>query len=192
MKLKVVKYKNYGLKNNNAGEIIEHKFYYSYYELNNGSIIELQFVQYIGPMTKEEDDYGFSYTNMTLKSGEELTYIFGQDFWEHWNTKPANHQIDNPQDPSKEEKECIRLFFDEHLKMNDLESEIVLVKPKKRIIKSLKKSLVSLGYSKEVKKRLKGLGIESRWDFINFDFDKGEDERILNDQKSFKDMYNDW
>jgi len=192
MKLKVVRYKNYGLKNSNAGEIIEHKFYYSYYELNNGSIIELQFVQYIGPMTKEEDDYGFSYTNMTLKSGEELTYIFGQDFWEHWNTKLANHQIDNPKDPSKEEKECIRLFFDEHLKMNDLESEIVLVKPRKRIIKSLKKSLVSLGYSKEVKKRLKGLGIESRWDFINFDFDKGEDERILNDQKSFKDMYNDW
>ena len=31
MKLKVVRYKNYGLKNSNAGEIIEHKFYYSFY-----------------------------------------------------------------------------------------------------------------------------------------------------------------
>ena len=76
--------------------------------------------------------------------------------------------------------------------MNDCESEIVLVKPKKRIIESLKQSLVSLGYSEELKKRLKDLGIESRWDFINYDFEKNEDERILNDQKNFKDMYNDW
>jgi len=71
--------------------------------------------------------------------------------------------------------------------MNDCESEIVLVKPKKRIIESLKQSLVSLGYSEELKKRLKDLGIESRWDFINYDFEKNEDERILNDQKKFKD-----
>ena len=76
--------------------------------------------------------------------------------------------------------------------MNDCESEIVLVKPKKLIIESLKQSLVSLGYSEELKKRLKDLGIESRWDFINYDFEKNEDERILNDQKKFKDMYNDW
>ena len=71
--------------------------------------------------------------------------------------------------------------------MNNCESEIVLVKPKKRIIESLKQSLVSLGYSEELKKRLKDLGIESRWDFINYDFEKNEDERILNDQKNFKD-----
>jgi len=38
MKLKVVRYKNYGLKNSNAGEIIEHKFYYSFYELYQVSI----------------------------------------------------------------------------------------------------------------------------------------------------------
>ena len=192
MKLKVVRYKNYGLKNSNAGEIIEHKFYYSFYELNNGNIIKLQFVQYVGPMTKEEDDYGFFYTNVTLKNGEEITYTFGQDFWEYWNTMPGYVQIDNPQNPSKEEEECVRLFFDENLKMNDCESKVVLVKPKNRLIESLKKPLVSLGYSEEIKKRLKDLGIESRWDFINYDFDKNEDERILNDQKSFKDMYNNW
>ena len=192
MKLKVVRYKNYGLKDSNAGEIIELKFYYSFYELNNGNIIELQFDQYVGPMTKEEDGYSFFYTNVTLKNGEEITYTFGQDFWEYRNTTPANLQIDNPQNPSKEEKECVRLFFDEYLKMNDCESEVVLVKPKKRIIESLKQSLVSLGYSEELKKRLKDLGIESRWDFINYNFDENEDERILNDQKSFKDMYNDW
>jgi len=128
MKLKVVRYKNYGLKNSNTGEIIEHKFYYSFYELNNGNIIQLQFVQYVGPMTKEEDDYGFYYTNMTLKNGEELSYTFGQDFWEHWDTKPAYHQIENPQHPSKEEEECVRLFFDEHLKMSDCESEVIFVR----------------------------------------------------------------
>ena len=38
VKLKVVRYKNYGLKNSNAGEIIEHKFYYSFYELYQVSI----------------------------------------------------------------------------------------------------------------------------------------------------------
>ena len=68
MKLKVVRYKNYGLKDSNAGEIIELKFYYSFYELNNGNIIKLQFVQYVGPMAKEEDDYGFFYTNVSLKN----------------------------------------------------------------------------------------------------------------------------
>lgn len=192
MKLKVVRYKNYGLKNSNAGEIIEHKFYYSFYELNNGNLIYLQFVQYVGPMAMEEDDYGFFYTNVILKNGEEITYTFGQDFWEYWNTRPAYHERDNPQNPSKEEEECVRLFFDEHLKMNDCESEVVLVKSKKRIIESLKESLACLGYSQELKKRLKDLGIESRWDFINYDFDENEDERILNDQKSLQDMYNNW
>ena len=76
--------------------------------------------------------------------------------------------------------------------MNDCESEVVLVKPKKRIIKSLKQSLMTLGYSEEVEKRLEDLGIKSRWDFINFDFDENEDERILNDQKNLKDIYNNW
>ena len=81
-----------------------------------------------GPMTKEEDDYGFYYTNVTLKNGEEITYTFGQDFWEYWNTIPAYHQIENPQNPSEEEEECVRLFFDEYLKMNDCESEVVFVR----------------------------------------------------------------
>ena len=192
MKLKVVRYKNYGLKDSNAGEIIELKFYYSFYELNNGNIIELQFDQYVGPLAKEEDGYSFFYTNVTLKNGEEITYTFGQDFWEYWYKRPGYVQIDNPQYPSKEEEECIRLFFDENLKMNDSESEVVLVKSKKRIIESLKESLACLGYSQELKKRLKDLGIESRWDFINYDFDENEDERILNHQKSLQDMYNNW
>ena len=48
---------------------------------------------------------------MTLKNGEEITYAFGQDFWEYWNTIPAYHQIDSPQNPSEEEEECVRLFF---------------------------------------------------------------------------------
>ena len=67
-------------------------------------------------------------TNVTLKNGEEITYTFGQDFWEYWNTIPAYHQIENPQNPSEEEEECVRLFFDEYLKMNDCESEVVFVR----------------------------------------------------------------
>ena len=156
MKLKVVRYKNYGLKNSNAGEIIEHKFYYSFYELNNGNIIKLQFVQYVGPMTKEEDDYGFFYTNVTLKNGEEITYTFGQDFWEYWNTMPGYVQIDNPQNPSKEEEECIRLFFDEHLKMNDSESEVVLVKQKKTHHRIVKRIFSEFRIFSRIKKKTKG------------------------------------
>lgn len=130
MKLKVVRYKNYGLKNSNAGEELDTKMYYSFFELNNGNIIELEFVQYVGPMNKEKDDYGFYFTNITLKNGEELNYTFGQDFWEYWNTKPGYHHIDNPQSPTKEEEDCVRLFFDKHLKINECESETVLVKTK--------------------------------------------------------------
>ena len=130
MKLKVVRYKNYGLKNSNAGEELDTKMYYSFFELNNGNIIELEFVQYVGPMNKEKDDYGFYFTNITLKNGEELNYTFGQDFWEYWSTKPAYHHIDNPQSPAKEEEDCVRLFFDKHIKINKCESETILVKTK--------------------------------------------------------------
>ena len=43
MKLKVIRYKNYGCKMTSEDD--EHKFYFSFYELNNGKSIEFVIVQ---------------------------------------------------------------------------------------------------------------------------------------------------
>ena len=59
-----------------TSEGYEDKFYFSFYELSNGEIIELMLFQ----SHNEEmiiDQYEFSYTKMKLKSGEIRNYKFG-------------------------------------------------------------------------------------------------------------------
>ena len=75
MTLKVVKYKNYGCTMTSEDD--NHKFYFSFYELNNGKIIELMLFQ-----SDDEDvstiQCDLYYTKFKLKNGEVVDYNIGK------------------------------------------------------------------------------------------------------------------
>ena len=75
MTLKVIRYKNYGCQITSEDD--EDKFYSSFYELNNGEIIELLLIEYFKDDKLNETQYEFSYTKTELKSGEIRNYKFG-------------------------------------------------------------------------------------------------------------------
>ena len=67
MTLNVIRYKNYGCQLTSEDD--KHKFYFSFFELNNGEIIELLLFQ-VDNEGIIIDQYEFSYTKTNLKSGE--------------------------------------------------------------------------------------------------------------------------
>jgi hypothetical protein len=67
MTLKVIRYKNYGCQLTSEDD--KDKFYFSFFELNNGEIIELLLFQ-VDNEGIIIDQYEFSYTKTNLKSGE--------------------------------------------------------------------------------------------------------------------------
>ena len=64
MTLKVIRYKNYGCQMKSEDD--EDQFYFSFYELNNGKIIELMLYQSDNDGVII-DQYEFSYTKTKLK-----------------------------------------------------------------------------------------------------------------------------
>ena len=87
------------------------KFYFSFYELSNGEIIELMLFQ-----ADNEgviiDQYEFSYTKMKLKSGEIRNYKFG-------NAKSND-----------EEEKCVKDFYIENVEpIKHIKTDTIEVKP---------------------------------------------------------------
>ena len=74
MTLKVIRYKNYGCQMKSEDD--EDQFYFSFYELSNGEIIELTLFQSLNEGVII-DQYEFSYTKMKLKCGKIINYKFG-------------------------------------------------------------------------------------------------------------------
>ena len=66
MNLKVIKYKNYGCQMTSEDD--EDQFYFSFYELNNGEIIELTLIENFKDNKLNATQFEFSYTKMKLKN----------------------------------------------------------------------------------------------------------------------------
>ena len=132
MSLKVIRYKNYGpIMSSEDGEC---KFYYSFYELNNGKIISLEVFQ-----TSHTIQYSFHYTRTKLSSGEIRMYKFGNakaisekdmsiEFFEWFdNLAPMKEVIDHSI-PEIDEKNCINEFFLKHIeKKKDVKTDTIKV-----------------------------------------------------------------
>ena len=58
----------------------EDQFYFSFYELNNGEIIELTLIENFKDNKLNATQFEFSYTKMKLKNGEIINYKFGDAF----------------------------------------------------------------------------------------------------------------
>ena len=119
MTLKVNRYKNYGCTMTSEDD--EDKFYYSFYELNNGEIIELMLFQ-----SHNEgviiDQYEFSYTKMKLKSGEIRNYKFGdakandeegmsKEFYKWFDSYPPGVDVIDSFALYDEEEKCVKDFY---------------------------------------------------------------------------------
>ena len=135
MSLKVIRYKNYGaIMSSEDGEC---KFYYSFYELNNGKIINLE-------VFKNSDiiQYSFNYPRTKLNTGEIRTYKFGNakaiserdmsiEFFEWFENLPPMKDVIDHLTPSSAEEKCIENFYFKHIeKKKDTKTDTIIISNK--------------------------------------------------------------
>ena len=124
MILKVIRYKNYGCTMTGGGdsESWEHKFYFSFYELNNKEIIVLNLHENFEGDILIFTDYDFSYTKQVLKSGEIINYKFGKakandgngmskEFFDWFEFCPPANDLKEYYDLYANEEKCVKDFF---------------------------------------------------------------------------------
>lgn len=138
MTLKVIRYKNYGCTMTSEDD--KHKFYFSFYELNNGKIIELMLFQ-----SDDEDNstaqYDLYYTKFKLKNGEVIDYNFGnakannenemsKEFFDWFHSCPSAMDVINNVVPSKNEEKCVKIFFFKNIEpIKLIKTDTIEVKP---------------------------------------------------------------
>ena len=131
MKLKVIRYKNYGCTMTSEDD--EAHFYSSFLELNNGEIIELLLFQ-----NKDYKDYDFNYAKTKFKSGKNRTYTFGnakadneeemsKEFFDWLDSSPLCGDF-RIRRPDKDEEKCVKEFYLKYIEPNkDIETSSVEV-----------------------------------------------------------------
>ena len=103
----------------------EHKFYFSFYELNNGEIIELLLFQ-VDNEGIIIDQHEFSYTKTNLKSGEIRNYKFGnakandeygmtEEFFKWFDSYPPAVDVIDWFALYDEEEKCVKDFYLKHI-----------------------------------------------------------------------------
>tara|TARA_Y200000002_G_scaffold295446_1_gene249890 strand:- start:268 stop:678 length:411 start_codon:yes stop_codon:yes gene_type:complete len=134
--LKVIRYKNYGCQM--TSEDHKDKFYFSFYELSNGEIIELMLFQ-ADNKGVILDQYEFSYTKMKLKSGEIRDYKFGnakandeegmsEEFFKWFDSCPPAKDVISNTTPNKNEEKCINDFYLKYIETNkDIKTDTTAV-----------------------------------------------------------------
>ena len=127
MGLKVIRYKNYGCTLTGGGfsDNWEDKFYFSFYELNNGNIIELNLFQSFKEDKLILSQYDFSNTKHELKNGEVIEYKFGNakpntkeisdEFFDWFDSLPPAKDIQELSCPSENEEKCVKEFFNKNI-----------------------------------------------------------------------------
>ena len=130
MFLKVIRYKNYGCTM--TSEDYEDKFYFSFYELNNGKIIELSLFQ-----NSNVTQYDFSNTEMRLKNGEIRDYKFGNaraidengmsiEFFEWFDSSPPAKDVISNTTLNKNEEKCVNDFYLKYIEPNkDIKTDTI-------------------------------------------------------------------
>ena len=113
MKLNIIKYKNYGctmVAEEKDNSDFKDKFYWSFFELNNGKTISLyNNVNYkLGKIT--HSDIGCHYTEC---------YIFDEDFFDWWDKTMSNNDKDLGF-PKDEEKKLIIKFYKKNIEKSKI------------------------------------------------------------------------
>ena len=141
MNLKVIRYKNYGctMSGGEKNDVFQHKFYWSFYELNNGEIIVLDYVKNLKNNRVTSNSYEFSYANYELKSGKIINYKFGnakainkkemhKEFFDWFDSNPPAKDIKELCYPAENEEKCVKEFFIKNiLKTKEVATDVVNV-----------------------------------------------------------------
>ena len=124
MKLKIVRYKNYGnifrFGELNARYYSEN--YYSFYELNNGKIIYLVNMAVYENNELISFNYTHDYAVIELKNGKTHSYNFGdakggnevrmtEEFFDWFDTLPNPRDLKNRIEITSAEEKCIEEFY---------------------------------------------------------------------------------
>ena len=137
MTLKVIRYKNYGCQLESEDD--KDKFYFSFFELNNGEIIELLLFQ-VDNEGIIIDQYEFSYTKMKLKNGEIRNYKFGdakandeegmsKEFYKWFDSSPPAVNVIDWFTLYDEEERCVKDFYLKHIEpAKDVKTDTIEVK----------------------------------------------------------------
>lgn len=89
----------------------EHRFYWSFHELNNGSIISLQYIENLKNDEIIDADLDMSYANYELKNGGIIRHEFGQDFFNWFEALAPVKDLRKLTYPNEKEEECVKDFF---------------------------------------------------------------------------------
>ena len=139
MALKVIKYKNYGCQMTSEDD--EDQFYFSFYELNNGEIIELTLIENFKDNKLNATQFEFSYTKMKLKNGEIINYKFGdakandeegmsKEFYKWLDSSPPALDVIDWFALYDEEEKCVKDFYLKHIEpTKDIKTDTIEVKP---------------------------------------------------------------
>ena len=118
----------------------KHKFYFSFFELNNGEIIELLLFQ-VDNEGIIIDQYEFSYTKMKLKSGDIRCYKFGNakakdeygmadEFFKWFDSSPPAVDVIDWFALYDEEEKCVKDFYIENVEpIKHIKTDTIEVKP---------------------------------------------------------------
>lgn len=113
------------------------KFYFSFYKLNNGKIINLNVDQCSGRI-----QYNFYYTKKKLKTGEIRDYKFGnakaidanemsKEFFEWFDNLPTVKDLIDNFDPNIDEEKCVKDFYLKNIETKkDIQTDTIEVNNK--------------------------------------------------------------
>ena len=128
MDLKIKRYKNYGMTmssdQDESGE--EHRFYWSFYELNN-KIIVFQHIEFWQKNVFIDSQFDYSYGESELKNGKIHKYKFGQDFFEWFDSSPPVKNLKKLNYPTQEEEICVKEFYSQFIESKrHIETDIIV------------------------------------------------------------------
>ena len=100
-------------------------FYWSFYELSNGEIIDLNLEENLTNKKVTSIHYHFDYSKYKLKTGEIFEYKFGNakpntqemidEFFDWFESIPTSKKVVNLMDVRDDEKKCIKDFYLKHM-----------------------------------------------------------------------------
>ncbi len=138
MSLKVVRYKNYGcvMESEESKDPYDNRFFWSFFELNNGKIIDLNFTENLTNGVVTSIDYFLGYPKNELKTGKITEYKFGNakpntrefsnEFFNWFDACPPIKDCKELIRPTKDEKKCVKEFFDKNiLKSKEVQTNII-------------------------------------------------------------------